>query len=55
MSFGSWIAMHLLMRRPDIEGFVSIAAPANRFDFSFLAPARVRACSSMANSTGWPR
>jgi hypothetical protein len=29
--------MQLLMRRPEIEEFVSIAAPANRFDFSFLA------------------
>jgi hypothetical protein len=26
------------MRRPEIEGFISIAPPANRFDFSFLAP-----------------
>jgi alpha/beta superfamily hydrolase len=38
VSFGSWIAMQLLMRRPEIEGFVAIAAPANRFDFSLLAP-----------------
>jgi uncharacterized protein len=38
ISFGSWIGMQLLMRRPEIEGFVSIAPPANRFDFSFLAP-----------------
>ncbi|MDE3176018.1 MAG: alpha/beta hydrolase, partial [Pseudomonadota bacterium] len=38
VSFGSWIAMQLLMRRPEIEGFISIAPPANRFDFSFLAP-----------------
>ena len=30
--------MQLLMRRPEIEGFISVAAPANRFDFSFLAP-----------------
>lgn len=30
--------MQLLMRRPQIEEFVSIAAPANRFDFSFLEP-----------------
>ena len=30
--------MQLLMRRPQIDEFVSIAAPANRFDFSFLAP-----------------
>jgi uncharacterized protein len=38
ISFGAWIGMQLLMRRPEIEGFVSIAPPANRFDFSFLAP-----------------
>ncbi len=38
VSFGSWIGMQLLMRRPEIEGFVSIAPPANRFDYSFLAP-----------------
>jgi len=37
-SFGSWIGMQLLMRRPEIEGFISVAPPANRFDFSFLAP-----------------
>lgn len=38
MSFGTWIAMQLLMRRPEISGFISIAPPANLFDFSFLAP-----------------
>lgn len=37
-SFGSWIAMQLLMRRPEIEGFICIAPPANLYDFSFLAP-----------------
>jgi len=37
-SFGAWIGMQLLMRRPEIEGFISIAAMANRYDFSFLAP-----------------
>jgi alpha/beta superfamily hydrolase len=37
-SFGAWIAMQLLMRRPEIEGFVSAAPPANLFDFTFLAP-----------------
>ena len=30
--------MQLLMRRPEIEGFISIAPPANLNDFSFLAP-----------------
>ncbi|MGV6875434.1 alpha/beta hydrolase [Pseudochelatococcus sp. B33] len=38
VSFGAWIGMQLLMRRPEIEGFLSIAAMANRYDFSFLAP-----------------
>lgn len=37
-SFGSWIAMQLLMRRPEIEGFISVAPPANLYDFSFLSP-----------------
>lgn len=38
VSFGAWIGMQLLMRRPEIEGFISVAPPANRFDFTFLAP-----------------
>jgi alpha/beta superfamily hydrolase len=37
-SFGAWIGMQLLMRRPEIEGFVSVSPPANLYDFSFLAP-----------------
>lgn len=37
-SFGSWIGMQLMMRRPEIGGFVSVAPPANRYDFNFLAP-----------------
>ena len=37
-SFGAWIGMQLLMRRPEITGFISVAPPANLFDFSFLAP-----------------
>jgi alpha/beta superfamily hydrolase len=46
-SFGSWIAMQLLMRRPEIEGFICIAPPANLYDFSFLAP-----CPSSGLSNG---
>ena len=30
--------MQLLMRRPEIEGFMSIAPQPNIYDFSFLAP-----------------
>ena len=38
VSFGAWIGMQLLMRRPEIRGFISVAPPANMYDFSFLAP-----------------
>ncbi|MCH8237838.1 MAG: alpha/beta hydrolase [Proteobacteria bacterium] len=37
-SFGAWVAMQLMMRRPEIRGFISIAPPASQHDFSFLAP-----------------
>jgi uncharacterized protein len=37
-SFGSWIGMQLLMRRPEIDTFISVAPPANILDFNFLAP-----------------
>ena len=37
-SFGAWIGMQLLMRRPEISGFISVSPPANLYDFSFLAP-----------------
>jgi alpha/beta superfamily hydrolase len=36
--FGAWIGMQLLMRRPEIKGFVAVSPPANEIDFSFLAP-----------------
>ena len=38
VSFGAWISMQLLMRRPEVQGFISVAPPANLYDFSFLAP-----------------
>jgi uncharacterized protein len=37
-SFGAWIAMQLLMRRPEINAFIAVAPPANIYDFAFLAP-----------------
>ena len=30
--------MQLLMRRPEIDAFISVSPPANQYDFSFLAP-----------------
>ncbi|MGE3871860.1 MAG: alpha/beta hydrolase [Parvibaculaceae bacterium] len=38
ISFGAWISMQLLMRRPEISGFISVAPLAKHYDFSFLAP-----------------
>ncbi len=38
VSFGAWIAMQLLMRRPELDSFVNVALPANMYDFNFLAP-----------------
>jgi alpha/beta superfamily hydrolase len=36
--YGAFIGMQLLMRRPEVSGFISVTPPANHFDFSFLAP-----------------
>ncbi len=35
-SFGSWVALQLLMRRPEVVAFI-VAAPPD-YDFSFLTP-----------------
>jgi alpha/beta superfamily hydrolase len=37
-SFGAWIAMQLIMRRPEITNFIAVSPPVNKYDFSFLAP-----------------
>ena len=37
-SFGSLIAMQLLMRRPEINRFVAISPQPNVYDLSFLSP-----------------
>ncbi|NRA73953.1 MAG: alpha/beta hydrolase [Rickettsiales bacterium] len=37
-SFGSWIAMQILMRRPEISNFITVSLPINKYDFSFLSP-----------------
>ncbi len=37
-SFGAWISMQLLMRRPELEGFITVSPPANMYDFNFLSP-----------------
>ncbi len=37
-SFGAWIAMQLIMRRPEITNFIAISPPVDKYDFSFLSP-----------------
>ncbi len=37
-SYGAYMAMQLLMRRPEIDRFIAIAPPAHQYDFGFLAP-----------------
>lgn len=37
-SYGAFLCLQLLMRRPEIDGFIAVAPPANHYDLSFLAP-----------------
>lgn len=37
-SFGAWVAAQLLMRRPEIKGFVFVSPPTNLHPFDFLTP-----------------
>lgn len=35
---GAFVGMQLLMRRPELNGFVAVSPPAHLHDFSFLTP-----------------
>lgn len=37
-SYGAYLAMQMLMRRPEIDRFIAVAPPAHSYDFNFLAP-----------------
>lgn len=37
-SFGSWVALQLLKKNPDIGQFICAAPPVNVYDFSFMLP-----------------
>ncbi len=37
-SFGAWIALQLVMRRPDIENYILAAPPVTKYDFNFIVP-----------------
>ncbi len=40
-SFGAWIALQVVMRRPEIEDYILVAPPTNKYDYNFIVP-----CSS---------
>ncbi|MCC2646484.1 MAG: alpha/beta hydrolase [Rickettsiaceae bacterium] len=40
-SFGSWVGMQLMMRRPEITNFLAVSPPVNKYDFTFLSPCPV--------------
>ncbi len=42
VSFGAWISLQLLMRRPEISRFIAAALPVNQYDFTFFAPCPVQ-------------
>lgn len=37
-SFGAWIASQVAMRRPEVNNFILVSPPVNKYDFSFLSP-----------------
>jgi alpha/beta superfamily hydrolase len=40
-SFGAYIAMNVVMRRPEIESFIAVAPPVTKYSFSFFSPCPV--------------
>lgn len=40
-SYGAWVAMQIMMRRPEVNKFLVAAPPCNKYDFSFLSPCPV--------------
>ncbi len=41
-SFGSWIGIKLLEQRTDVNGFIAVAPPVNRLDYTFVKEWKVR-------------
>lgn len=37
-SFGAWISLQAVMRRPEIENYILVAPPASKYDFNFIVP-----------------
>ena len=49
-SFGAWVGLQLVMRRPEIKGFIMVSPPANSYDFSFLSPCPIGGCIIQGNN-----
>ena len=41
ISFGAWVALQMLMRRPGINSFTAISLPITNYDCNFLSPCPV--------------
>lgn len=37
-SFGAWLGMQLVMRRPEIEGYLFVSTPTKKKEYNFLVP-----------------
>lgn len=37
-SFGAWVALQAVMRRPELENYILVAPPASKYDFNFIVP-----------------
>ena len=53
-SFGAWIGLQLLMRRPEIDGFIAVRRRPTTTICRSWRPARLRASSSTARATASP-
>lgn len=37
-SFGAWISLQTVMRRPELENYILVAPPVTKYDFNFIVP-----------------
>lgn len=37
-SFGAWISLQAVMRRPELENYILVAPPVTKYDFNFIVP-----------------
>ena len=49
-SFGALICMQLIMRRPEVNKFISISPQPNVYDFTFLAPCPISGLITYGNN-----